>query len=77
MCEYSGFRDSMRFSQVVFSPVERARATKKFLGEPLEMIGQVGLAPFWAKNPAPEVKFQILLVPLFLCKGRKDFNLLF
>ena len=38
MCEYSGLGDSMKFSQAVFTPAETARATKKFLGEPLEVV---------------------------------------
>ena len=54
MCEYSGPGDVMRFSQVILTPAEVARATKKFLGEPLEIISQVGLAPFCTKNPAFE-----------------------
>lgn len=55
MCEYSGSRDAMRFSQGILEPYEVVRSTKKLLGEPIGAISRVGLNPFWARNPAPKV----------------------
>ena len=65
MCEYSGPGDDMRFSQVVLEPAEVVRATKRLLGESMETIGRIGLAPFWTKNPVPQVR--IIITFIFFC----------
>ena len=68
MCEYSGTGDDMRISQVVFSSAETARATKKFLGEPLELVSLVSLALLWVKNPALEVRYRLSQFPCVLLR---------
>ena len=74
MCEYTGPADNMRFSQAVLGPAEVVKATKRLLGEPIEAIGRVGLAPFWAENPAPEVR--IINSFIFFCIFRgKDLTI--
>ena len=55
MCEYSSPRDDMRFSQVILEPNEVTRSRKRILGEPISVINQVGLNPFWRRNRALEV----------------------
>ena len=68
MSEYTGSDDNMRFSNLTLEPAEVIRAAKRLLGESKEKIGQVGLAPFCASNPAPQVSvLESLILNQFFC----------
>ena len=56
MCEYTGIDDPMRYARTPSEPATLVTACKKFLAESRKEIAVVGIAPFCAENPAPEVR---------------------
>ena len=55
MCEYTGLNDPMRYAYTPSEPAVVLSACKKYLVESRKDIVIVGIAPFCADNPAPEV----------------------
>lgn len=65
MCQYSDEpEDSLQFSKDTPTAKELTKAIKKLVGETMDDIGIVGLAPFSAINPALEVSRRPFI---FLC----------
>lgn len=56
MREYTdGPEDDLRFCNKELSSSDLMKAVKKLIGEPHQKFATMGLAPFYAGNPAPAV----------------------